>query len=268
MAAEQQLEEIFGGSDSELDELQLELSDDEDEKKERKDKSDDDVPTKLPSFKKKDTAQVDLSEELKRRPKKKARSKRRRGSDDRGRGDGEIQSDEEAPPERELSPQSLRRREVDEDFAAALKRNRPVRRKKDDGDDTGYDDFITHMVQEMKQAAFKDQDLNRQRKPAITKLMMLPAVMGYLQRENLYNAFLENHILNGIKMWFVLYVERSSLEYGVLSRCASSRLEPLPDGSLPSLDIQTNMFNTLKKVRCTFSCCPSAVSDPHMRRCR
>lgn len=46
-------------------------------------------------------------------------------------------------------------------------------------------------------------------------------------RTHLHEQFLENQILEAIKLW----------------------LEPLPDGSLPSLDIQTEMLDILAKVR-------------------
>jgi hypothetical protein len=45
-------------------------------------------------------------------------------------------------------------------------------------------------------------------------------------RTNLHEQFLENQILEAIKLW----------------------LEPLPDGSLPSLDIQNDMLDILAKV--------------------
>jgi transcription factor SPN1 len=45
-------------------------------------------------------------------------------------------------------------------------------------------------------------------------------------RTHLHEQFLENQILEAVKLW----------------------LEPLPDGSLPSLDIQTEMLEILAKV--------------------
>lgn len=45
-------------------------------------------------------------------------------------------------------------------------------------------------------------------------------------RTHLHEQFLENQILEAVKLW----------------------LEPLPDGSLPSLDIQTEMLDILAKV--------------------
>jgi len=51
-------------------------------------------------------------------------------------------------------------------------------------------------------------------------------LLSWHNRSNLYGQFLENNILSAIKRW----------------------LEPLSDGSLPSLDIQTEMMNTLSKM--------------------
>lgn len=48
----------------------------------------------------------------------------------------------------------------------------------------------------------------------------------FFLRTNLHEQFLENQILEAIKLW----------------------LEPLPDGSLPSLDIQNDMLDILAKV--------------------
>ncbi len=46
------------------------------------------------------------------------------------------------------------------------------------------------------------------------------------QRSQWWDAFLDNHVLEGIKAW----------------------LEPLADASLPALDIQRAMFKTLSEV--------------------
>lgn len=103
----------------------------------------------------------------------------------------------------------------------------------------------------MKDAAYNDIAANEDKRPAIAKLKMLNTVTAALTkyvsnkcecseyigfmitlffflpfRTNLHEQFLENQILEAIKLW----------------------LEPLPDGSLPSLDIQNDMLDILAKV--------------------
>lgn len=99
----------------------------------------------------------------------------------------------------------------------------------------------------MKDAAYNDITANEDKRPAISKLKMLNIVttalsklvitqycrnnvytllMLFVDRNNLHEQFLENQILEAVKLW----------------------LEPLPDGSLPSLDIQSEMLDILNKV--------------------
>jgi transcription factor SPN1 len=83
------------------------------------------------------------------------------------------------------------------------------------------------MLQKMKQAAETDHELNKMKQPAIAKLKMLSAVQEQLNKANIYELFLDNNILEGIKVW----------------------LEPmLGDGSLPSLDIQRVMMRALMNM--------------------
>ncbi|KNC99310.1 uncharacterized protein SPPG_05560 [Spizellomyces punctatus DAOM BR117] len=218
-------EDIFGGSESELDELEDVLSDDEERQASANESADEyESPVKLPSFKKKDSAQVELPEELKRRAPKKRKtpSKRGRGTVERQPHD----SEEEAPRERSLSPDALKRLEASMDVEEALKKTRTKRPKQDLPDEAEMDERMVKLLTDMKRAAQQDGELNKSNHPAIEKLKMLPRVMNLLQREQLYEQFLENNVLEGMKLW----------------------LEPLPDASLPSLDIQRNIFETLTRM--------------------
>ncbi|KAI8922423.1 hypothetical protein DFJ77DRAFT_425495 [Powellomyces hirtus] len=218
-------DDIFGGSDSELDDVAL--SDDEDDIQEKAHEKvaaassgdEDFSPGKLPSFKKKSTRQVDVSDDLLRRPKKKIS----RGKARHARAEGSDNEEREAPP-RELSPTSQRRQEAHDDVDAAMRKGK--RKKVAPRDEADLDEIMVRVLAEMRNAAEQDKERNRKRQPAVAKLMKLPGVMLYLQREALHEQFLENHILEGIKLW----------------------LEPLPDAALPSLDIQTNMFQVLQKM--------------------
>lgn len=88
------------------------------------------------------------------------------------------------------------------------------------------DDFITGLVNSMRTAADNDQELNRNGSPAIAKLKLLPSVMIHLSKTHWFAQLLDSNILECIKFW----------------------LEPLADGSLPSLDIQQSMLSVVEKV--------------------
>ncbi|ORY85174.1 hypothetical protein LY90DRAFT_395259 [Neocallimastix californiae] len=78
----------------------------------------------------------------------------------------------------------------------------------------------------MEDAAIQDIKFNSNKQPAIAKLRLLPSVISELEKSHLHEQLLQNDILKGMKAW----------------------LEPLPDGSLPSLDIQREMFRMLDKM--------------------
>lgn len=72
-------------------------------------------------------------------------------------------------------------------------------------------------------AAETDADLNRVSKPAIEKLKMLPELWTILQKRQLQMEFLDRGVLSSLKNW----------------------LEPLPDGSLPNMNIRTTLLKLL-----------------------
>ena len=82
---------------------------------------------------------------------------------------------------------------------------------------------MSKLLQDMKRAADEDQSLNERKLPALAKLKMLPKVLQELSKASLHVQFLENNILEGVKLW----------------------LEPLQDGSLPPLDIQETLMKLL-----------------------
>ncbi|KAI9092150.1 hypothetical protein DFS34DRAFT_311439 [Phlyctochytrium arcticum] len=232
-------DEIFGGSDSELEDVAEQLeSDDEREpppelagEGEDQGSDDDYTPVQLPSFKKKATRQVELPEELKRRPPKKKRVSSRRarrnsGSEGR-RGGAEGGSDGEAArKERSLSPSERKRQEAANDVEEAYQRTRTKRVKNNLPDEGEMDEYMVKMIKDMKDAAFTDLELHNAKRPAVAKLQMLPKVMAQLNREQLFDQWLENNVLEGMKLW----------------------LEPLPDASLPSMDIQVQLFGVLERM--------------------
>ncbi|KAI8836367.1 hypothetical protein BC829DRAFT_456573 [Chytridium lagenaria] len=80
----------------------------------------------------------------------------------------------------------------------------------------------------MKEAAYSDQDFNRKQQPAIAKVKLLPAVIEHLAKKQYFDQYLDNNILDGMKL---------------------VRLEPLPGRRvLPNLDVQSAMLTTLGKM--------------------
>jgi len=136
--------------------------------------------------------------------------------------------DEDDDDERPVDPNSKEARieEARKDFQAALDALKPHRTKKYDGMDADIDEMINKMREKMQDAAIQDIQFNSNKQPAIAKLRLLPSVISQLEKAHLHEQFLQNDILKGMKAW----------------------LEPLPDGSLPSLDIQRAMFNMLDRM--------------------
>ncbi|XP_020908054.1 protein IWS1 homolog A [Exaiptasia diaphana] len=85
------------------------------------------------------------------------------------------------------------------------------------------DDLVVDMVKQMKQAAEDDKILNEAKQAATKKLKLLPLVLTHLNKADLQFTFIDSGILNALKDW----------------------LSPLPDGSLPHLQIRTGLLKIL-----------------------
>ncbi|KAH6576088.1 hypothetical protein BASA50_000426 [Batrachochytrium salamandrivorans] len=174
-----------------------------------------DIP--LPSFKRRDGAGTDTTGSVPK-PSKKAKSTPRRQRD---------QEDHDSKPRAApLSPDSAKRREASDDVDAVMRKLKSKRSKQDLQDEAEVDEIMDSMLNKMRDAALNDQEFNKNKQPAIAKLKLLPSVLELLSRITWFSQFLENNILEGIKLW----------------------LEPLTDGSLPSLDIQKGMMDALSKM--------------------
>ncbi|KAJ2106021.1 Transcription factor iws1 [Coemansia sp. RSA 922] len=136
-----------------------------------------------------------------------------------------VSEAEEAEPA-PVDPKQAELDEINRKIDAALKSGRARRRKRTDEDDANVDEMIVELRKRMRDAAYRDIDDNKDRLPAIHKLSMLPDVVEELSKPPLYEAFLDNNIVESIRLW----------------------LEPLDDGSLPSLDIQNAMLESLGKL--------------------
>ncbi|KAJ2711286.1 Transcription factor iws1 [Coemansia spiralis] len=157
------------------------------------------------------------------------RDRAARPAADDGAEDGSVDGleDGEAPaPEQPVDPKQAELDEVNRRIDEALKSGRSRRRKRTDEDDASIDEMIVELRKRMRDAAYRDIDDNKDRLPAIHKLAMLPTVVEELGKPHLYEAFLDNNIVDSIRLW----------------------LEPLDDGSLPSLDVQSAMLGALKKL--------------------
>ncbi|CCG80524.1 Transcription factor iws1 [Taphrina deformans PYCC 5710] len=179
----------------------------------------------LPSFRKKKGGA---------KAEKKSRQVRRGSlSDD----DGKIYSDDEERPRKETGPRSkipprptdpeeLRKWELDRAMDAAIAPTKKRRKKDEDDLIASMDDEIVQLAEKMRLAAQADAEANASKKIATAKLRLLPEVTRILRSQTLYDSILDNNMLVSMKHW----------------------LEPLPDKSLPALNIQRTIFEALQAL--------------------
>jgi len=202
--------DIFGGSDSELSDVEdLELRQNLQEDKASSTDSADDL-TKDKKVKRKKRRAQDVEKSSKKRKRKVVR----------------------AAPEDEEEPQDPRKTALDLQFDSILKSKkgaRPKKRKKDAEEDVldrFADEEVSRLRDAMIQVAEDDVVSNRARLPATAKLRMLPQVMDILQKQGYAQSIIDNNLLEGVRRW----------------------LEPLPDKSLPALNIQHAFFDVMGKM--------------------
>lgn len=83
--------------------------------------------------------------------------------------------------------------------------------------------LVENVMAELEVTAEEDADLNRQGKPAINKLKKLSLLTNVLGKKQLQTEFLDHGVLTLLKNW----------------------LEPLPDGSLPNINIRAAILRVL-----------------------
>ena len=129
--------------------------------------------------------------------------------------------------------------------------NRPKKRKKDAEEDVldrFADEEVSQLREEMLRAAQEDDEANREKQPATAKLKLLARVKEVLQKwVSSYPAFriLTGQMLNG---FFCRGSLMQSIMDNNLLEGVRRWLEPLPDKSLPALNIQMVFFEQLQKM--------------------
>ncbi|XP_024028677.1 protein IWS1 homolog 1 [Morus notabilis] len=83
--------------------------------------------------------------------------------------------------------------------------------------------LVENVMAELEVTAEEDAELNRQGRPAVNKLKKLPLLTEVLSKKQLQQEFLDHGVLTLLKNW----------------------LEPLPDGSLPNINIRAAILKIL-----------------------
>ncbi|KAL7414120.1 hypothetical protein BDY24DRAFT_387693 [Mrakia frigida] len=142
----------------------------------------------------------------------------------------ENENDQEDRPEEPMDDATLRRmqlnRRIDEIVKAPKNKRKKSKRDGEDVLDEMNDDLIQDLKVKMISAAEKDEASVMDKRPASAKLSMLKEVMSILQQSTMGQSIVDNDLLSAVKRW----------------------LEPLPDKSLPALDIQNSFFDILVKM--------------------
>ncbi|PAV16159.1 transcription factor iws1 [Pyrrhoderma noxium] len=223
--------DIFGGSDSELSSEE----DFEDERHERRRIS----PAPDSTLKagadessgESGDEYVQEEEQVKRLKKKKIKVRDEAGKSRKKRKRRERQESKE-DEEAGLTAEQLRRLQIDRQIDAIVKQKKNPRQKKrknnadEDVLDRFADEEVTQLREEMLRAAADDDEANRDKMPGVAKLKLLPRVKDVLQKSSLAQSIMDNNLLEGVRRW----------------------LEPLPDRSLPALNIQYFLFEQLNKM--------------------
>ncbi|KAI0035403.1 hypothetical protein K488DRAFT_43311 [Vararia minispora EC-137] len=162
--------------------------------------------------------------------------KRRRGTEGgdapkRKRSTTQKKRKQTGPTQEEIENMPQRERErfqldmmINDIVKGGKRANRPKKRKKDDVELDQYaDEEVSRLRELMLAAADDDIAANREKLPATAKLRLLPQVMDVLRKNSLWQSMVDNNLMEGVRRW----------------------LEPLPDRSLPALNIQREFMEVL-----------------------
>ncbi|KAG6900615.1 hypothetical protein C0993_007838 [Termitomyces sp. T159_Od127] len=240
--------EVFGGSQSELS------SDEEDvsrlkPKKVQKNKPIQQSLTRQDAYESSAGDSEDDYQEDHARPLKGKRPSARRRSSTDGKPVARKRKRREQPEIdlNDLPPEQASKLRLDMKIEEILKPKKASRRGKKKANeevlDTFADDEVARLRESMNAAAEEDQRANLEKLPALAKLKLLPEAMDTLQkhvspvlrfsrplilhcRASLAQSMIDNNLLEAVRRW----------------------LEPLPDHSLPALNIQREFFAILRKM--------------------
>lgn len=161
------------------------------------------------------------------------------GSDDESDGDVEAEAAKNARIATneqldEIDNTHRNRQELEEKLDKIIKKPKARRNRRDEDDlEQFLDEKILRLKDEMNVAAQIDVDtLNKRLETgensliAMQKVKLLPKVESVLSKAHLADTILDNNLLQSVRIW----------------------LEPLPDGSLPSFEIQKSLFAALEKL--------------------
>ncbi|POY72969.1 hypothetical protein BMF94_3955 [Rhodotorula taiwanensis] len=150
---------------------------------------------------------------------------------------------EEEPQEEEiqLDPETRRRKDLASRLSAIVKKPQGTKgRKKKAQDEEDLemlnDEAVATLRKDMLRAADDDREQNELGRPAVNKLKMLPRVVDLMQKTALADTIVEGGLLEAVRAW----------------------LEPLPDRSLPALNIQRPLFNLLRTLSIELSALKSS----------
>ncbi|GAA5977507.1 hypothetical protein JCM11641_000984 [Rhodosporidiobolus odoratus] len=169
---------------------------------------------------KRDARNEDADGERPAKKKKQSAPRKKRGED------AEVEDE----PEEELDPETRRRKDLSKRISEIIKKptgkSKSKKKKAQDEEDLEMmnDEAVAALRNQMFTAADHDAGENEIGRPAVNKLRLLPKVVELMQKTALADTIVEGGMLEAVKRW----------------------LEPLPDKSLPALNIQRPLFNLLR----------------------
>eukprot|EP01087_Luapelamoeba_hula_P016294 TRINITY_DN5009_c1_g1_i1.p1 TRINITY_DN5009_c1_g1~~TRINITY_DN5009_c1_g1_i1.p1 ORF type:complete len:377 (+),score=94.23 TRINITY_DN5009_c1_g1_i1:550-1680(+) len=135
--------------------------------------------------------------------------------------------DNEAEGEEDpFSPEPEPKEEGEDVFGSALARLRKGHNRRKPVDMQVVRGSVDEFIGRMIEAAEADVDANRQGKPALAKQQLLGETVQMLQRVHYHDALLDNGVLTAVKKW----------------------LDPMPDSSLPALNVRRDLLTVLAKL--------------------
>lgn len=141
------------------------------------------------------------------------------------KGEDEDDDEEEEEEEEEEERKPVNDTVYDFDIMMAKKKEENSRKRKRRNYEiiNDNDDIIADIINQMRDAVESDIEANKNKVAATKKLKLLPFVMNQLRKVDLRDAFLDSDVLSVITDW----------------------LTPLPDKSLPHLNIRENLLKIL-----------------------